>query len=130
VSARTFERLLLTPLASGDYATVLARVSRWPTLYRVKVVLDAVFEALKVCKFVYTAETTFATAVARVPPESICNVAILLVTLFKLYEFANQFTEAAQVVVLYLLVRLLRVPVVCMLTSRAGPATRGGSTCR
>eukprot|EP00041_Stephanoeca_diplocostata_P028422 m.805183 g.805183 ORF g.805183 m.805183 type:complete len:800 (+) comp23371_c0_seq9:1289-3688(+) len=147
-----YERILLSTVDAGDYLTVLARVSRWPVLYKFDPVVAKVTQLLVALIFAPadppapctdaggdTAAAPEATAAAvdvgvsdvRVPLEDggeagesgaadgtpggagsstapavdaeeshrIEIAFVLLVTLFKLYEFGSRFVEAAQILI-------------------------------
>ena len=71
---------------------MLARISRWPVLYRTRVVIRAVLRRMEDMKFDWLELTTQA-----LTNKEVQTAALLLLTLLKLFEFRNSFTEAFQV---------------------------------
>lgn len=91
VGPEVYERLLLASIERGDFLTVLARVSRWPVLYNFEPILNKIMSLL---------EKAFVNAKADVAGgEEEQRALLLLVSVFKLFEFGDRFVEAAQILV-------------------------------
>lgn len=109
VGHEIYERMLINTIDKGDYLTLLARIARWPILYKIQPVLVRIFAILKVrtrearLSIAYNSQQRDVDAdlPRNVHPHPNPRLAsyVLLVTLFKLYEFGNRFLEASQVLV-------------------------------
>lgn len=143
VGPDVYERLLVSAIDAGDYLTLLARVSRWPVLYKFTQILNRVVDLLSRlredidrARLAAAGRHGAATAAAgkgvlrsrssptRVSPTDSASdmrrvsiadagdnpavrvvrleekACVLLVTVFKLFEFGDRFVEAAQVLIM------------------------------
>lgn len=131
-----YERMLISTIDNGDYLTLLARIARWPILYKIQPVLARIFAVLRVrtreakLSIGYSTPSLPGSAAATAPggthggthggpgfseggegglgaaggeykphPNPRLATYVLLITLFKLYEFGNKFLEASQILV-------------------------------
>lgn len=105
VSSDMYQRLLTSPLLNSQYATVLARVSRWPVLYELPPLLEKILRLLDALSLRYSRSQGYMHATASIAPQHRPAVGLLLITLYKLYEFGNLSMEAAQVLLYFRILR-------------------------
>ncbi len=105
ISPRVYEALLLSPLKKGDDRCLLARVARWPVLYSIDTIIDALLASLPelglIVEVALRAVALQETTGLGLDDKASTACATRLITLFKLYQFGRRFLEAGQALLLY-----------------------------
>eukprot|EP00039_Didymoeca_costata_P011483 m.161493 g.161493 ORF g.161493 m.161493 type:complete len:960 (+) comp15188_c0_seq4:150-3029(+) len=93
VTPDIYEKLLTSALHGKKFLSLLARISRWPVLYRTTAIQNTILRQLASFRF------TIGCAKDNISCAEV-EAYLLLCSLFKLYEFGHMFAEALQVLLL------------------------------